>query len=619
MAEKQSVISEESFEYIETPAARPEQVPVEDCGVRTTKYAAIKNAPLPADGPGADHFNNYALVALLAGVPWYLKRMVGGGWKTYIFFFLLTGLPVLATFWMCTSSFSPRKNEKAKLPGKPIEHYLTFHKEEDREKYYGRNKIPMETFHEKYFAGEVDFKGDCLEVLEYRHDWSSFRFTISLMWFFVTGMIPEVILHSRSQDEEQVRDHYDRGDDFYGWFLGPRMIYTSGIISDINKEESLEQLQDNKLAVVCEKIELKKDERMLDIGCGWGTLTKYASVNYGASVTGITLGRNQTAWGNSGLERNGISKEQSRILCMDYRDIPVPEGKYNKITCLEMAEHVGVRKFGSFCQQVNDMLEDDGVFFLQIAGLRKPWQYEDFTWGLFMNKYVFPGADASTPLGFFVDKLEGAGFEIKQIDTIGVHYSATLWKWYRNWMGNQDKVVAKYGKRWFRIWEYFLAFSTIASRQGTATCYQITLVKNINSTHRVEGIKSQYALSGALAAAQEGMFQRNDDEPSGKETQTSGDEDLWFTKPPPESTDMPENMNNEAMGKGEERDQVMPSARGTMEWEIARKKRSSSRLLLLRHPAIESKVLATERLRRPRPSQRLRCFNRIEDGSAGDG
>jgi len=100
---------------------------------------------------------------------------------------------------MCASSFSPRKNEKAKLPGKPIEHYLTFHKEEDKEKYYGRNKIPMETFHEKYFAGEVDFKGDALEVLEYRHDWSSFRFTISLMWFFVTGMMPEVILHSRSQ------------------------------------------------------------------------------------------------------------------------------------------------------------------------------------------------------------------------------------------------------------------------------------------------------------------------------------------------------------------------------------------------------------------------------------
>jgi sphingolipid C9-methyltransferase len=277
------------------------------------------------------------------------------------------------------------------------------------------------------------------------------------------------------------------------------MIYTSGIISDINKEETLEELQDNKLAIVCEKIALKQGERMLDIGCGWGTLTKYASVNRGAHVTGITLGRNQTAWGNNGLRKVGIPEDQSKILCMDYRDIPVPEGKYNKITCLEMAEHVGVRHFPSFLAQVYDMLEDDGVFFLQIAGLRKPWQYEDLIWGLFMNKYIFPGADASTPLGFFVDRLEGAGFEVKQLDTVGVHYSATLWHWYRNWLGNADKVIAKYGVRWYRIWEYFLAYSTITSRQGGATCYQLTLVKNINSTHRVEGIETQFALAGALA------------------------------------------------------------------------------------------------------------------------
>lgn len=229
------------------------------------------------------------------------------------------------------------------------------------------------------------------------------------------------------------------------------MIYTSGIISDPNKEETLEQLQDNKLAIVCEKIELKEGDRMLDLGCGWGTLARFASVNYGAKVTGITLGRNQTAWGNSALRKAKVPEEQSKILCMDYRDTPVPEGKYNKITCLEMAEHVGVRHFGTFLKQVNNMLEDDGIFFLQIAGLRKPWQYEDLTWGLFMNKYIFPGADASTPLGWFINSLEGAGFEIKNCDTIGVHYSATLWRWYRNWMANKDKVEAKYGKRWFRV------------------------------------------------------------------------------------------------------------------------------------------------------------------------
>src|SRR5262249_29012912 len=115
-------------------------------------------------------------------------------------------------------------------------------------------------------------------------------------------------------DEEQVRDHYDRGDDFYAWFLGPRMIYTSGVISDIHNEESLEQLQDNKLAIVCEKIDLKPGETLLDIGCGWGTLAKYASVNYGAKATGVTLGRNQTAWGNNGLRKAGIPEEQSKIL-----------------------------------------------------------------------------------------------------------------------------------------------------------------------------------------------------------------------------------------------------------------------------------------------------------------
>jgi sphingolipid C9-methyltransferase len=99
------------------------------------------------------------------------------------------------------SSYSPRLNEKAKFPGKPIEHYLTFHKDEDKDKYFGRAKIPMETFHEMYFNGDVDVNGDMLDTLEYRHDWVSFRFTMSLFWFFLTGMMPEVIMHTRSQGE----------------------------------------------------------------------------------------------------------------------------------------------------------------------------------------------------------------------------------------------------------------------------------------------------------------------------------------------------------------------------------------------------------------------------------
>lgn len=229
------------------------------------------------------------------------------------------------------------------------------------------------------------------------------------------------------------------------------MIYTSGIISDINKEETLEELQDNKLAVVCEKIGLKRGETLLDIGCGWGTLARYASKNYGAKATGVTLGKNQTAWGNAGLRRDGIPEEQSRIACQDYRDIVLPPGGYDKITCLEMAEHVGIRHFSGFMRQVYEMLDDDGVLIMQLTGLRKQWQYEDLVWGLFMNKYIFPGADASTPLGWYIEQFEASGWEVKSVDTIGVHYSATLWRWYRNWLGNKDKVVGKYGRKWYRV------------------------------------------------------------------------------------------------------------------------------------------------------------------------
>jgi len=162
---------------------------------------AIKNAPLPADGPGATSFSNTVLIGLIVGVPTYLAWKVGGGWKTSIFFALFTTVPILMGVWYTFSNLSPRKNEKVRLPGLPIEHYLTFKNEADRATYSGRNKIPMETFMEKYFDDQVSFNGDALEVLEYRHDWCKYSFTMSLFKFFLFQFIPEVIMHTRSQGE----------------------------------------------------------------------------------------------------------------------------------------------------------------------------------------------------------------------------------------------------------------------------------------------------------------------------------------------------------------------------------------------------------------------------------
>lgn len=311
------------------------------------------------------------------------------------------------------STYSPRINDKVKLPGRPVEHYITFKKQEDRQRWSGRNKIPMKTFYEMYFDGDVEFNGDCLEVMEYRHDWANFSFTWPLFHFIIFTFFRDVLFHSRDQDEEQVRPNYDRGNDHYAWFLGPRMVYTSGIFGDITREESLEEMQDNKMAVVCEKLGLKAGETMLDIGCGWGTLARFASLNYGAHVTGATLARNQAAWGNDALRRAGVPESQSQLLVMDYRDIPQHK-KFNKISQIEMGEHVGIRRLTTFFRQCYDMLEDDGAMYVQLSGLRKAWQYEDFIWGLFLNKYIFPGADASTPLSNYVGCLEAAGWEIKR-------------------------------------------------------------------------------------------------------------------------------------------------------------------------------------------------------------
>jgi len=346
--------------------------------------------------------------------------------------------------------------------------------------YTGKTKIPMETWFEAYFDGKLDINGDMLEILEHRFDWAKFVFTLSQAKFFLTQWVPETLWHSRKQDEDQVRDHYDRGDDFYASFLGPSMIYTSGIMHDTEKFESLEELQQHKLDLVTKKINLQPNEKMLDIGCGWGTLSVHAA-KQGASVTGITLGKNQTKWGMRKAEEAGVA-DKVKILCMDYRDMP--KEKYDKITCLEMAEHVGVRFFQKFLLQVKDMLEDDGIFFLQIAGLRRAWQYEDLTWGMFMAKYVFPGADASPPLNWAIEQLERAGFEVQSSDTVGVHYSATIYRWYLNWMKNKDEIIKNYGVVWFRRWEIFLAWSTIIARQGSATCYQIVAHKNRNSFDR---------------------------------------------------------------------------------------------------------------------------------------
>ena len=221
-----------------------------------------------------------------------------------------------------------------------------------------KGKIPMETFYEAYFAGDLDIKGDIFDFLRKRNDFVKFKLTTGHLKWGITNFIPEVAIHSKKQDKRIVRNHYDRGNDFFGWFLGERMIYTSGFFQ--NPSETLEQAQDNKLNLISQKLQLKPGETFLDIGCGWGTLARYAAKNYGTVSTGVTLSENQTEYGMRRMAEDGV-KDHAKILCCDYRDIP--KQKFNKIASIEMVEHVGVKNLQSFYDQVYDLLEDDGVVY----------------------------------------------------------------------------------------------------------------------------------------------------------------------------------------------------------------------------------------------------------------
>ena len=359
---------------------------------------------------------------------------------------------------------------------------------------YAKKPIPMATLYEAYFDGDLEIPGDIYAFLRKRNDFVKYSLTAEHLRWAVTNFVPEVLIHSKSQDRRIVREHYDRGNDFFGWFLGERMVYTSGFFE--TRGQSLEQAQDNKMNLVCQKLQLEPGQRLLDIGCGWGTLTRHAAVHYGADATGVTIAERQTEFGNERIKNAGVS-ERARILCCDYRDIP--KQRFNKISSLEMVEHVGVKNLLSFYELVRDLLEDDGLFLLQWTGLRRGLRPEDLIWGLFMNKYVFPGADASLCPSAMLKSMEKAGWEMHSVENISIHYGFTIKKWHDNWLSNKDAVVAAYGERWFRIWHFFLAWSVIIAEQGNAACFQVVLNKNMDAFDRTRWVDKKSVVLGDRA------------------------------------------------------------------------------------------------------------------------
>ena len=369
--------------------------------------------------------------------------------------------------------------------------YIVFH-DKALEAKYGNRRYPMSELVDDFINSKVSFnkkveKGDCWKILQFhRQHFVSYKVGFRQIKWLLSQFIPPFLqfnglgygnssVKDKKHTKKEIAEHYDRGNDFFNAFMGPTMVYTSGVFHGLH--QTLEQAQFNKMQLICEKLQLKENETFLDIGCGWGTLTRHAVKEFGAVGTGVTLSVEGKKWCDM---KNDEENVETEILCRDYRDIP-KDRRFNKISSIEMAEHVGLANFvDPYLSGVYRLLEDDGIFLMQVAGLRQGSNWEDVAWGLFMSRYIFPGADASTPLNWYIRQLEVSGFEVHSVETIGRHYSHTLHKWYDNWMSNKKKIMKnpKYGEGLFRLWEIFLAWSVIAAGQGSATCYQIACHKN---------------------------------------------------------------------------------------------------------------------------------------------
>jgi cyclopropane fatty-acyl-phospholipid synthase-like methyltransferase len=362
--------------------------------------------------------------------------------------------------------------------------YLTFKDAKTERKWKGR-KMPVSIMVILYLEDKIDFTMDVLEALEhmdefccYMPSWHTIKFLlVQLLPFrFSTGDMLSGSSNSTSKDKEttkkEIEEHYNRGNDFFAAFLGPRMIYTSAVFE--NDDDTLESAQDNKMRKICDKLRLQPGDKVMDIGCGWGTLAGYMNNKYAANSFGVTLSSEGAKWcrdNNKAAEKGKDGKVE--FMVTDYRDIP-DDTKFDAISSVEMAEHVGLANFQTYLNKVKTNLKDDGAFYMQVAGLRRGSDWKDIMWGLFMGEYIFPGADASTPLNWYILQLEQAGLEVESIENVGIHYSLTLHEWYKNWMRNEPEISKKYAAPLCRLWRVFLAWSVLASRRGTATCWMIT-------------------------------------------------------------------------------------------------------------------------------------------------
>lgn len=259
--------------------------------------------------------------------------------------------------------------------------------------------------------------------------------------------------------------HYDTGNDVFKAMLDPTMSYSCGYWANA---DTLEKAQLAKLELICRKLELKPGERLLDIGCGWGGLDRYAAEHYGVEVMGITVSKEQQQ-----LAREYCTGLPISIELMDYREL---EGKFDKVVSVGMFEHVGPKNYVQYFNTVQRLMEDDGLFLLHTIGDHATSPHTD-AW---IDKYIFPNGCLPSALQL-TDALEGR-FLIEDWHNFGQDYDRTLMAWWDNFDAAWPKLKNHYDHRFYRMWKYYLmsCAGNFRSRQGQL--WQLVLSKRGRQT-----------------------------------------------------------------------------------------------------------------------------------------
>lgn len=272
--------------------------------------------------------------------------------------------------------------------------------------------------------------------------------------------------HGRRRDAEAIHHHYDVGNDFYEYVLGPSMTYTCAVFA--TPETTLEDAQFAKYDLVARKLALAPGMRLLDVGCGWGGMVRHAVKHYGVTALGVTLSREQAAWAQEAIRRDGL-EGRAEVRHADYRD--VTERGFDAISSIGLTEHIGVKNYPDYFRFLREHLRDEGRL-LNHCITRPDNQHPGLPTRGFINRYVFPDGEL-TGSGHIVRVMEDEGFEVKHHENLREHYALTLAGWSANLSKHWDDCVALAGVGRARVWGLYLAGSRVGFEDNGIQLHQV--------------------------------------------------------------------------------------------------------------------------------------------------